>query len=77
MFFIHGVAGSSEVWNQQITFFSREGFHVIAPDLLGHGFSGAPEDSKLYTFQSLSSDMVDVFDHYRKDFNVLIAHSYG
>ena len=41
LFFIHGVGGSSDVWKGQIDYFTDNGYEVIAPDLIGHGFSMA------------------------------------
>jgi hypothetical protein len=35
LFFIHGVGGSADIWNAQLTFFASLGVEVIAPDLIG------------------------------------------
>lgn len=77
IFFIHGVAGSSDVWTSQLKHFVDRGFHVIAPDLLGHGFSSTPDKSRLYTFKWLCNDCVTVFDETCKEINVVVGHSYG
>ncbi len=79
LFFIHGVGGSAATWSTQLQYFSSRGFEVIAPDLLGHGFSSAPDNSRSYTFAKLFRDIVIIFDHYvRNDrTSCLVAHSYG
>ncbi|XP_064609632.1 uncharacterized protein LOC135473696 [Liolophura sinensis] len=77
LFFFHGVGGSSDTWRAQIDYFSAQGYEVVAPDLLGHGFSGAPDKRKAYHFEEITKDLEAVFDKFCKKRNVIIAHSYG
>ena len=77
LFFVHGVGGSSDIWMSQLKFFSEKGYHVIAPDLVGHGFSDSPKKPKHYEFDSISHHVIDVFDGFYKEFNIVIGHSYG
>merc|ERR1711899_58660 len=79
LFFIHGVGGSANVWANQLSFFASHGHEVIAPDLLGHGFSSAPDKAKSYTFNKLLRDILTIFDHFipRSRECTIVAHSYG
>lgn len=78
LFFIHGVGGCADVWYKQIEYFTRFGYIVVAPDLLGHGGSDAPRDENAYEFSELAHDMFAVFDRYRSaKKNILVGHSYG
>lgn len=78
VFFIHGVGGCADVWHQQIEYFSKLGYVIVAPDVLGHGGSSAPRDPSFYNFSELSDDMFAVFDRYRSEKkNILVGHSYG
>ena len=77
LFFIHGVGGSSDVWQAQLRFFAREGYEIIAPDLIGHGLSCTPKDKKSYHFLEIAADMEEIFDKYCKKRNIVIGHSYG
>lgn len=77
LFFIHGVGGSADIWNAQIDFFASLGLEVIAPDLLGHGFSQCPDVPNMYHFNELLADMETIFDKYCKRQNIIIGHSYG
>ena len=77
IFMLHGVGGSSDVWQAQIDYFQDKGYELIVPDFLGHGFSSAPKESKEYTFNSLAQDILQIFDKYCKRQSVLIGHSYG
>ncbi|XP_010157717.1 PREDICTED: abhydrolase domain-containing protein 8, partial [Eurypyga helias] len=36
LFFIHGVGGSLDIWKEQLDFFTKLGYEVVAPDLAGH-----------------------------------------
>ncbi|XP_077440771.1 protein ABHD8 [Vanacampus margaritifer] len=77
LFFIHGVGGSLDIWRNQLDFFSRLGYEVIAPDLAGHGSSSAPPIPAAYTFYALAEDMRLIFKRYARKRNILIGHSYG
>ena len=79
LFFIHGVGGSANVWSSQLSYFSNLGHEVIAPDILGHGFSSAPDKAKSYTFSKLLRDLLTIFDHFvpRTRECIVIGHSYG
>lgn len=77
LFFIHGVGGSLDIWKEQLDFFTKLGYEVVAPDLAGHGSSSAPQIAAAYTFYALAEDMRAVFKRYAKKRNILIGHSYG
>ncbi|NWW80385.1 ABHD8 protein, partial [Climacteris rufus] len=77
LFFIHGVGGSLDIWKEQLDFFTKLGYEVVAPDLAGHGCSSAPPIAAAYTFYALAEDMRAVFKRYAKKRNILIGHSYG
>ncbi|XP_008940323.1 PREDICTED: abhydrolase domain-containing protein 8, partial [Merops nubicus] len=38
LFFIHGVGGSLDIWKEQLDFFTKLGYEVVAPDLGGVSF---------------------------------------
>lgn len=61
LFFIHGVGGSLDIWKEQLDFFTKLGYEVVAPDLAGHGCSSAPQIAAAYTFYALAEDMRAVF----------------
>lgn len=77
LFFIHGVGGSMGIWKSQLDYFSQLGYEVIAPDLVGHGGSSAPQITAAYTFYALADDIRIIFMTYAKRRNILIGHSYG
>jgi pimeloyl-ACP methyl ester carboxylesterase len=70
---VHGAGGSSSIWFRQLRAY-REEFNVLLVDLRGHGGSAAAagevEDDvasfmpdKPYTFEDVSTDVLEVLDH--------------
>ncbi|XP_033118422.1 protein ABHD8-like [Anneissia japonica] len=77
IFFIHGVGGSSKLWQHQIEYFYQGDYEIVVPDLLGHGLSSAPRPRKAYTFTEIANDVLALFDKFAKEKNILVGHSYG
>lgn len=79
LLFLHGMGGSSDHWRQQLWYFVSCGYEVVAPDLIGHGLSSAPQDPSQYTFSQMLDHITLVFDLFvpqgRKC--VVIGHDYG
>ena len=79
LMFIHGVGGSSDDWQEQLWYFVSQGYEVVAPDLLGHGFSSAPDDVNRYQFHRLLEHLRLLYELFvppgRKC--VLVGHGYG
>lgn len=76
----HGIGASAEVWSIIINALVQRGFEVVAPDMLGHGLSSAPDKSNYYTFSNLLLQALTIFDRYMTDDKrkcILIGHSYG
>jgi len=60
---IHGMAGSSRTWKDVGELLVRDGYEVIAPDLLGHGLSAKPAgDYSLGAFANGLRDLLGVID---------------
>ena len=57
---LHGIGGNRTVWNSVIPGLEPE-FHVLAPDLRGHGRSAAPPGST-FTFEEMLGDVVGLLD---------------
>jgi len=75
---VHGAGGSSSIWFRQIKAY-RKHFNILIPDLRGHGRSSRLSKfwNRSYTFESLSSDILEVMDHLEIDKAHFVGISLG
>ena len=73
---IHGFASSNLVWSKVLLPLAEAGFRVIAPDLLGYGYSGKPRDLE-YTIASQAKMVIGLLKQLGIARVVLIGSSYG
>jgi abhydrolase domain-containing protein 8 len=74
IFFIHGAGGRADQWHHQINAL-KDKYTIVAFDLLGHGKSPKPKAG--YTFSELMGDVEKIYTKYKRENNIVIAHSYG
>nr|WP_299070021.1 alpha/beta hydrolase [uncultured Allomuricauda sp.] len=77
--FVHGAGGSSTIWYKQLRDFKKH-FNILLLDLRGHGNSkpnikDAFNDK--YTFDSITTDIVEVLDYEKIDESHFIGISLG
>jgi abhydrolase domain-containing protein 8 len=79
LYFLHGVGCSADVWSALLQYFTAAGYEVVAPDMLGHGYSAAPDNASAYTFHRLLKDSIDIFDRFVGEDRtcVVVGHAYG
>lgn len=77
MMWIHGFAGGKEDFAGQFLGFASKGFHVVAPDLRGHGASSAPAAEGEYGFATFAGDLLELADALGWARFVLVGHSMG
>jgi pimeloyl-ACP methyl ester carboxylesterase len=73
---IHGFASSNLVWSKVLLPLAEAGFRVIAPDLLGYGYSGKPRQSD-YTIASQAKMVIGLLEQLHIARICLIGSSYG
>ncbi|HYJ46555.1 MAG TPA: alpha/beta fold hydrolase, partial [Pyrinomonadaceae bacterium] len=73
---IHGFTASNFVWSDVLLAVAESGFRVIAPDLVGFGFSGKPKDGE-YTIDAQARMLIGLMDHLGVGCATLIGSSYG
>jgi len=73
---IHGFASSTLVWSEVLLTLAAEGFHVIAPDLLGYGYSGKPRHNA-YTIEGQARMILGLLDQLGIAQADLVGSSYG
>ncbi|CAN5863894.1 alpha/beta fold hydrolase [soil metagenome] len=73
---IHGFASSTLVWSKVFLEFAARGFRVIAPDLLGYGYSAKPRDFD-YTIVAQARMVDRLLDKLGLDQAIIVGSSYG
>jgi pimeloyl-ACP methyl ester carboxylesterase len=73
---IHGFTASNFVWNDCLLPIAAAGFRVIAPDLVGFGFSDKPKQGE-YTIEAQARMVVALMNHLKIERATLIGSSYG
>lgn len=73
---IHGFTASNFVWSEVLLQVAASGFRVIAPDLVGFGFSGKPKDGE-YTIEAQSRMIISLMDYLGIESATLVGSSYG
>ena len=73
---IHGFCTSTFVWREVIVPLAEAGFRVVAPDLLGFGFSAKPADGE-YTIEAQARLIVGLLDALGVGRASLVGSSYG
>lgn len=73
---MHGFASSTLVWSKVFLELAAAGFHVIAPDLLGYGYSAKPRHVD-YTIGSQAQMIVGLLEHLGIKRATLVGSSYG
>jgi pimeloyl-ACP methyl ester carboxylesterase len=76
MILIHGFASSNLVWSKVLLELADAGFRVIAPDLLGYGYSGKPRHLD-YTIASQARMVSSLMKQLGMEGAVLVGSSYG
>jgi pimeloyl-ACP methyl ester carboxylesterase len=73
---IHGFLASNFVWRDVLVPLAERGYRVIAPDLVGFGFSAKPVDAE-YTIAAQARMIVGLMDELRIERATLVGSSYG
>ncbi len=73
--FIHGLSGNVMNWWDQFEDF-RDDYHILIPDLPGHGKSGKPENFN-YSVESFAGIIVALMDQAGMDQAAIVGNSLG
>jgi pimeloyl-ACP methyl ester carboxylesterase len=73
---IHGFTASTLVWSEVLLPIAEAGFRVIAPDLMGFGFSEKPRAGE-YTIENHAEMIIGLMDKLGLERATLIGSSYG
>jgi pimeloyl-ACP methyl ester carboxylesterase len=73
---IHGFIASNFVWSDVVKPIATKGFRVIAPDLIGYGFSDKPRRFE-YTIDAQARTIIRLLDTLGIEKATLVGSSYG
>jgi pimeloyl-ACP methyl ester carboxylesterase len=73
---IHGFASSTLVWSKVFLELANAGFRVIAPDMLGYGYSGKPRNGQ-YTIPGQASVLNELLEKLHIKRATIVGSSYG
>ncbi|HEV2884507.1 MAG TPA: alpha/beta hydrolase [Pyrinomonadaceae bacterium] len=73
---IHGFASSNLVWSKVLLELAEAGFRVIAPDLLGYGYSAKPPRHD-YTIPSQAAMLASLLKELGIENTLVLGSSYG
>ena len=73
----HGWPELSYSWRHQIAAIADAGFHVVAPDMRGHGRTSAPADIAAYSIFDTVGDMVALVTALGETQAVIVGHDWG
>lgn len=74
---VHGFTGCKEDFADEVEPLAELGYHVVAPDLRGHGDSDAPADESAYGLETFAGDMFALAEALGWDRFDLLGHSMG
>jgi pimeloyl-ACP methyl ester carboxylesterase len=75
--FLHGWPETSSMWKKLMTYFSKEGFYCVAPNLRGYSKYACPEGKEHYSLDKLSNDVLRIFTYLKKSKFHLVGHDWG
>jgi pimeloyl-ACP methyl ester carboxylesterase len=76
MILIHGFASSTLVWSKVLLPLAEAGYRVIAPDMLGYGYSSKPRNVE-YTIGSQAKMIAGLLEHLKIPRAYIVGSSYG
>jgi 3-oxoadipate enol-lactonase len=74
---VHGFTGAKEDFADHLDPLAELGWHVVAPDLRGHGDSPKPTHDDAYSFDVFAEDLLGVLDALGWASTVALGHSMG
>lgn len=74
---LHGVPTWSYLFRNVISVLLKNGFRVVAPDLIGFGRSDKPREKEFYTFDRLTNHLALFIEKLNLNNIVLFGHDWG
>lgn len=75
--FLHGFPEYWESWKRQLSFFQKEGYWAVAPDLRGYGDSDKPWEVGEYEVEKLAGDIAGLIRALGREKAIVVGHDWG
>ena len=75
--FLHGFPSAAYDWRHQISHFSKAGYGVLAPDLLGYGSTDKPLAAHEYRGKKMAAEIIEILDHENINKVHGVGHDWG
>ena len=73
---LHGFPSSCYDWRHQIDFLAKQGYGVVAPDLLGYGDTDKPTDPESYKLKKMAGETAALLDTLQIDKVIGVSHDW-
>jgi soluble epoxide hydrolase/lipid-phosphate phosphatase len=74
--FLHGFPSSVFHYRHQISYFTKAGYGIIAPTLLGYGKTSKPADYSVYSGKGMSQDIQEILRYEKIDSVIGVGHDW-
>ncbi len=74
---VHGMPDTSSIWKELAAMLVKQGYRVVAPDLLGFGESDKPQDVDRYSGELLVNDTLAIIEHLGLSNIDVVGHDWG
>jgi pimeloyl-ACP methyl ester carboxylesterase len=75
--FLHGFPEYWESWRHQLSFFQKQGYWAVAPDLRGYGDSDKPWEVGEYEVEKLAGDVAGLIRALGRKRAIIVGHDWG
>lgn len=76
LLFCHGFPSTNKHWEKIASFFEKEGYGIIVPDMLGYGGTSKPLEPEAYIASGLTKDLVEILDAENIEQAVIVGHDW-
>ncbi|EKF74451.1 alpha/beta hydrolase [Alcanivorax hongdengensis A-11-3] len=74
---LHGFPECWASWRYQLPVLAQSGYHAVAPDLRGYGFTGGPVEVEAYRQSQLAADVAALIEAMGHEQAIVIGHDWG
>jgi pimeloyl-ACP methyl ester carboxylesterase len=74
---LHGFPEGAHSWRNQLPALAEAGYHAVAPDVRGYGWTDAPADVASYRMRELVADAAGLVEALGEERAIVVGHDWG